>query len=65
MRPSARGRSEHLIDETATKGILSESITRLEYTVNWRRSVNIDDVEAMALDCSPEVRHMSALGIDE
>lgn len=39
----------------ASKGNSSDSIKRLEYTLRWRRTVNIDDVAAMAEDCAPEV----------
>jgi len=39
-----------------TKGDVDAAIKRLEDAVVWRRSVAIDDVEAMAKDCEPEVR---------
>lgn len=38
-----------------TKGDVDAAIKRLEEAVVWRRSVAIDDVEAMAKDCEPEV----------
>jgi hypothetical protein len=41
---------------------LTEAISRLEYTVKWRRTVNIDDVEAMAKDCGAEVSYQFRLG---
>lgn len=31
------------------------AIARLENTIIWRRTEKIDDVEAMAADCGPEV----------
>lgn len=42
-------------DRVATKKNLTEAISRLEYTVKWRRTVDIDNVEAMAADCGAEV----------
>ncbi|ORY32239.1 CRAL-TRIO domain-containing protein [Naematelia encephala] len=40
----------------ATKGDTAETIKRLEAALIWRRSVSIEDVEAMAADCEPESR---------
>jgi hypothetical protein len=34
---------------------VTEAISRLEYTVKWRRTVDIDNVEAMAADCGAQV----------
>lgn len=44
---------------SASKGVLADTIKRLEYTLNWRRTVSIDDVEAMAADCGAEVGILS------
>ncbi|ORX36093.1 CRAL-TRIO domain-containing protein [Kockovaella imperatae] len=41
---------------TATKGDVSEAIKRIEACIVWRRTVKIEDVQAMADDCEPESR---------
>ena len=52
----ARGPSEDMLTSVAaTKSDVAEAIKRLEACVAWRRSVKIDDVQAMADDCEPEV----------
>jgi len=38
-----------------TKGDVPAAISRLEGAIAWRRSVSIEDMEAMAADCEPEV----------
>jgi hypothetical protein len=40
---------------TAVKGDHKAAIARLEKTLIWRRTENIDDLEAMADSCEPEV----------
>ncbi len=41
--------------DVAVRGDTAAAIQRLEKTLIWRRTENIDDLEAMAADCEPEV----------
>jgi hypothetical protein len=44
-------------DSVAAKGDVSLAIARMEKTLLWRRTENIEDIQAMADDCKAQVSH--------